>query len=203
MNDFETMQETLNGMVPAEMAGAVNMLAHPVAGAAAMSALGYGLFSHVLGAWMGAMNGAAEASQRLLRPAATNMPVVNTARAFDSTLDKARARAKALMEKAQAEARAAAEASPAAMPAATAHHLWQPKSLTRPDVPDDLKAISGIGPKLEAVLNGIGIWSYRQIAAWTPQEAGWVDEHFGLGGRVGRDGWVEQAAALVRSGQEN
>jgi hypothetical protein len=29
----------------------------------------------------------------------------------------------------------------------------KPKSVTKPDVPDDLKAIAGIGPKLESVLN--------------------------------------------------
>ena len=37
----------------------------------------------------------------------------------------------------------------------------QPKAMDRPAKPADLKAISGIGPKLEKVLNGLGIWTYR------------------------------------------
>ena len=58
------------------------------------------------------------------------------------------------------------------------------------------KAISGIGPKLEQVLNGLGIWTYAQIAGWTPAEIAWVDDRLGFTGRIGRDDWIGQAAAL-------
>jgi predicted flap endonuclease-1-like 5' DNA nuclease len=34
--------------------------------------------------------------------------------------------------------------------------------------PDDLKKISGVGPKLEGVLNEMGFYHFDQIAAWTP-----------------------------------
>jgi len=102
MSEFETMQEKLESLVPKEMAGAVNMLAHPVAGAAAMSALGLGVASHMLGVWMGTLTGLAEASQRLA-DAQAGGPDGSSA----ATLAKARARAKALMEQAQAEARTA------------------------------------------------------------------------------------------------
>src|SRR5690606_24951148 len=52
----------------------------------------------------------------------------------------------------------------------------RPAPQAKPASPDDLKAISGIGPKLEKVLNDLGVWTYAQIASWTPAEIGWVDD---------------------------
>ena len=40
---------------------------------------------------------------------------------------------------------------------------------------DDLKKISGVGPKLEAMLNELGIYHYSQIAAFSPENVAWVD----------------------------
>lgn len=63
--------------------------------------------------------------------------------------------------------------------------------------PDDLKRISGVGPKLEALLNGLGFYHFDQIASWTEAEITWVDAHLeGFRGRVRRDGWVAQAQQL-------
>ncbi len=76
----------------------------------------------------------------------------------------------------------------------------QPKSMEKPETPDDLKAISGIGPKLETVLNGLGVWTFGQIAAWTPAEVAWVDDTLGFKGRIGRDEWIGQAARLAAAG---
>lgn len=73
----------------------------------------------------------------------------------------------------------------------------KPRALERPDVPDNLKAISGIGPKLEKVLNDLGIWTYAQIAAWDMQEVAWVDDFLSFKGRIDRDGWIVQAATLA------
>ncbi len=64
---------------------------------------------------------------------------------------------------------------------------------------DDLKRISGIGPKLEQVLNGMGIRTYAQIAAWTVDDLAKVDDQLKLGGRISRDDWVGQAKGLVMS----
>jgi NADH-quinone oxidoreductase subunit E len=75
----------------------------------------------------------------------------------------------------------------------------QPKAMNKPKAPDDLKLISGIGPKLETVLNGLGIWTFAQIAAWTREEIAWVDDYLAFKGRIGRDSWIEQAAALKKS----
>ena len=74
----------------------------------------------------------------------------------------------------------------------------QPKAMDKPETPDDLKAISGIGAKIETVLNGLGIWTYAQIAAWSREEVAWVDDYLSFRGRIGRDNWIEQAAALAK-----
>lgn len=66
-----------------------------------------------------------------------------------------------------------------------------------PDDADDLKKITGVGPKLAATLNEIGIHHYAQIAAWTPENIAWVDEQAKAKGRIERDDWVGQAKALA------
>ncbi|MGH6861638.1 MAG: 5' DNA nuclease [Phyllobacterium sp.] len=62
---------------------------------------------------------------------------------------------------------------------------------------DDLKRISGVGPKLEQVLNAMGIGSYAQIAAWTEQDIAQVEERLKFGGRISRDDWLGQARRLA------
>jgi predicted flap endonuclease-1-like 5' DNA nuclease len=57
--------------------------------------------------------------------------------------------------------------------------------------------ISGIGPTTATKLADIGITDARQIAALTLEEANALDLQLGLGGRIARDGWVEQAKALI------
>lgn len=63
---------------------------------------------------------------------------------------------------------------------------------------DDLKAIKGIGPKLEGILHDIGITSYEQIKRMTPQDYQLLDEMLDrFQGRAQRDHWAEQAAKLL------
>ena len=58
---------------------------------------------------------------------------------------------------------------------------------------DDLKRISGVGPKLEQKLNGLGIYHFSQIAAWSPANIAWVDGFLSFKGRIERDDWIGQA----------
>jgi NADH-quinone oxidoreductase subunit E len=66
-----------------------------------------------------------------------------------------------------------------------------------PKGPDDLKKISGVGPRLEKVLNGMGVTTYAQIATWSDEDMLKMDETLGLDNRIVRDQWVKQAKALL------
>lgn len=66
---------------------------------------------------------------------------------------------------------------------------------------DDLKRISGVGPKLEKTLNGLGIYHFSQIAAFTPDNVAWVDRHLRFKGRIERENWIGQAKTLAAGGE--
>ncbi len=64
----------------------------------------------------------------------------------------------------------------------------------RPREIDDLQLIWGVGPKLERLLHSLGIWTFRQIAAWTRKDIEEVDQELQVfNGRIDRDGWVASA----------
>jgi large subunit ribosomal protein L21 len=67
----------------------------------------------------------------------------------------------------------------------------------RDDQADDLKKLSGVGPKLEALLNENGVYHFDQIAAWTDDEVAWMDDQLSFKGRIGRENWIEQAKTLA------
>jgi len=63
---------------------------------------------------------------------------------------------------------------------------------------DNLTRIKGIGVKIESQLNGIGVYHFRQIAAFTEKELGWVAYHTSFPGRALRDDWIGQAKLLAK-----
>lgn len=67
---------------------------------------------------------------------------------------------------------------------------------------DELHLISGVGPKLEELLHGLGVFHFDQIAEWTEAEVNWVDDYLQFTGRIVRDNWIEQAKALAKGGRE-
>ncbi|SEW01847.1 NADH dehydrogenase subunit E [Cognatiyoonia koreensis] len=75
----------------------------------------------------------------------------------------------------------------------------KPKTLTAPrkSGADDLKRISGVGPKLEQTLNELGFWHFDQIAKWTDAEITWVDSRLKFKGRIKRDDWIGQATKFA------
>ena len=79
-----------------------------------------------------------------------------------------------------------------------AHRGERPLALEAPadGEGDDLTAIGGIGPKIQEVLNELGIFHYEQIASWSAQNVDWIDDHLAFEGRIEREQWVQQAAAL-------
>lgn len=58
---------------------------------------------------------------------------------------------------------------------------------------DDLTRLVGVGPKLAASLAELGVTTFSQIAAWTPEELADIDLKLGLKGRAERDAWIAQA----------
>ena len=65
--------------------------------------------------------------------------------------------------------------------------------------PDDLKKISGVGPKLEERLHALGITKFEQIANFSDADIERVDDALSFKGRVQRDNWQEQAAEFAKS----
>ena len=58
-----------------------------------------------------------------------------------------------------------------------------------------------MGPKLEQLLNSLGVYHFDQIAAWSAEEIAWLDANLkGFKGRASRDNWVEQARILAQGG---
>ena len=101
----------------------------------------------------------------------------------------------------RAPAKAAPAKRAAKAPSATATKA-PAKRAPRAKKADDLKLISGIGPKLEQVLNARGIRTFAAIAAWSDAEAAGVDADLGFDGRIARDDWRGQAKVLAAKGRK-
>lgn len=65
---------------------------------------------------------------------------------------------------------------------------------------DDLKRVSGIGKINEDRLNALGIFHFDQIARWSRREVHWVGAYLSFQGRIDRENWQAQAAALAKGG---
>ncbi|MEM6744114.1 MAG: hypothetical protein AAF676_10310 [Pseudomonadota bacterium] len=124
---------------------------------------------------------------------ATETPMAAAAVAFAPETPPAKAKSKA---KPKAKPKTTKTAAPAPAPA----EPGKPAMLyaSKPDAASDLKLIKGIGPKLEKELNGLGLYTFAQMATLTPDNLTWVDNSLSaFKGRSLRDDWVGQAAALL------
>jgi len=64
----------------------------------------------------------------------------------------------------------------------------------------DLKAVKGIGPKIEMLLRGQGVTTVAQIAAWTDADISEIAQKIGVkAARIRKDDWVASAKRLVGS----
>jgi|TARA_R110002126_G_scaffold1015_24_gene6083 predicted flap endonuclease-1-like 5' DNA nuclease len=65
--------------------------------------------------------------------------------------------------------------------------------------PDNLRLIKGVGPKLNTLLNNLGVTRFDQIAEWKEAEITEVDQYLeGFSGRITRDAWIDQAKFLAK-----
>lgn len=63
---------------------------------------------------------------------------------------------------------------------------------------DDLTQISGVGPVIVKKLHALGVTTFAQIAAWSPEDVADMDEKLSFKGRIDRDDWLKQAAELAK-----
>ena len=91
-----------------------------------------------------------------------------------------------------AKASAPAEEKPAPKPAAAVK-----TAPAAPQIPDDIALLKGVGPKLVALLQSMGVTSLEQIATWSAADVTEIDSKLGaFAGRIKRDNWVDQAKLL-------
>ena len=62
---------------------------------------------------------------------------------------------------------------------------------------DHLQRILGVGPRIEELLNELGVFHYDQIASWDEDNLAWVNQFLRFKGRIERENWIEQATALA------
>lgn len=220
-DEVENLKRQVSALMPREFGDAARLMAQPIAGAAALSALGLGVATQAFGFWLTAVSSALRAGHEIAHGGGV------AAKPSDETAKPASLRAKATAEAVMADAKAAATDAGdkvvkfvskaeraakvakapkrrAALPVeavAPAPAAANPVAKTRARAADDLKAIGGIGPKLEAVLNGFGIRTYAQIAALTDEDIARIEGDLGFKGRIGRDDWIGQAKALTKGGR--
>lgn len=150
-------------------------------------------------------------AETVAEPAAEPAKVVSAAPAPEAAAPKAPAKPPATKPAAKPAAKksVAAKAKGATaqgLDAALAKSKDEPKAgepemlaAPRGGKADDLKMIKGVGPKLEALLNEVGVWHFDQIASWKAKDIAFVDEKMvGFHGRITRDEWVRQAKVLAK-----
>ncbi len=72
-----------------------------------------------------------------------------------------------------------------------------PKKAAKADGADDLTRISGVGPVIVGKLHDLGVTTFAQIAAWTPEDVAAMDDKLNFKGRIDRDEWLKQAAEFA------
>ncbi|MEM7304737.1 MAG: hypothetical protein AAF372_04350 [Pseudomonadota bacterium] len=122
----------------------------------------------------------------------------NMLREHQLTIDAYRLKLDSLSQQPAKEAKPkAASSKKSEKPAkpATKKKQSDTKADTSPN--DDLKEIKGIGPKIESVLNELGITRFEQIAAWKKDDIEAISEKLGnFKDRISRDEWVKKAKKL-------
>lgn len=186
-------EDMVSGSSWAEQIGSGYLMANPMNAMAAASAAA--MFWPM--ATMGAMTGAWLASLEM-------MGMRDVASTYGTFLD----RTESMVRIAPAVSAKAARSDDAASPPRSVRKAPAKQVAEGPSRPagletprggkaDDLKAISGIGPKLEVVLNDLGVYHFDQIASWTKGEIEWVDDYLKIRGRIARDTWIKQASDLA------
>jgi len=91
------------------------------------------------------------------------------------------------------------KAPKAAAPKAAAPKAAAPKAAKAAKGPDNLRLIKGLGPKLNTMLNDLGVTRFDQIAGLDAKAVAALDAKLGtFAGRITRDNFVDQAGLLAK-----
>ncbi|KRB53206.1 NADH-ubiquinone oxidoreductase [Rhizobium sp. Root708] len=170
------------------------VMVNPAAAMAAATAIGFGFSTQMAGAFLGALQGALDATSKLAAVLDETPP--------DESKPEVEVRPENLRSAPadQAAAKAKLSVVPVQQPVVKPDVVT--KTASRARKADDLKQISGVGPKIEQVLNAKGIRSFSVIAGWSEEDAVRIDAELGFDGRIARDGWIAQAKALAAKGRK-
>lgn len=160
-----------------------------------------------------------EAKPEVAAPAAA-APKAPAPKAKAPAKPKAPAEPKATAPKAEAKSPAAKAAAPkvakpkaaapkpavekdvapkAAAPKVSAPKEAVPKAAKATKGPDNLRLIKGLGPKLNTMLNDLGVTRFDQIAGLDAAAVAALDAKLGtFAGRITRDNFVDQAGLLAK-----
>ena len=177
-------------LMPKQVIPAANLLTPQFGAAAAVSVLGLGIASQLWGLWAGAIAGALDAHTKL-------NPVGNGENAAVPQITGDVDALKTIIRKKAAPISPKTVDAQATQVKAPIVPNVRPETAGTAKKSDDLKRISGVGPKLVSVLNNMGVHTFAQIAAWTADDIAKVDDRLKFGGRIFRDDWVGQARALA------
>ena len=204
----KSTKETANDTAGTALPPLHPFAAHPAAAFAAAATIGFGFSTQMAGAFLGALQSAVETSQRfsaLLEKqmaegqgaAAKVEPVAKEARPVVTRTETAKVVPLKPVLRAVEEVAPVVETKAAPKAKQEKPVVAAPVKTVRRAKTDDLKRISGIGPKLEQVLNGKGVSRFADIAGWSEDDIKRFDTELGVEGRIGRDDWIGQAKALA------
>ncbi len=92
-----------------------------------------------------------------------------------------------------------AKAPKTAAPEVAAPKAAAPKTAKAAKGPDNLRLIKGLGPKLNTMLNDLGVTRFDQIAGLDAAAVAALDAKLGtFAGRITRDNFVDQAGLLAK-----
>ncbi|MDQ0454018.1 5' DNA nuclease [Rhizobium paknamense] len=174
------------------------LMAHPVAAATAATVIGLGFASQMAGAMMGSWQNAMQAMLRGQEPELVaekeDLPVEREEPVVVAPIEPIADVKAAMPEK---PVKKAAPAPRAKAPKVDVKPKAPVSRRAKPAAREDLKAIAGIGPKVEEMLRKAGVTRLSDIARWSVDDAKRIDAELGLDGRVLRDDWVGQAKQIT------
>jgi NADH-quinone oxidoreductase subunit E len=180
------------------------LMANPVTAIAATTALGFSIAGQMAGMMLSVMQTAAEQAKAAMDEAAEQAAKTGAEEAKAAPV-KAKPELRVVptepvikAETPVAEPKVKVAREKNATPKAAEAKPVRKAPAARTAKTDDLKVISGIGPKLEQVLNGMGFKRYADIAALKAEDVTRIEAELGFSGRIARDGWVEQAKTLAK-----